>query len=496
MPDIKFLSDLEFHKLAKTGMAEGVGVRKYFIVEEKEISDEERIIEFTNSTPTQDRYHDTIDQNGWQLENFRKNPVVLWAHDYGQPPVAKSVNVWVEEGKLKSRDQFTPRDLYPFGFMVFELYKNGFLNAKSVGFQPITYAFNNETEGVEFYTQELLEHSCVPVPANPEALVSAKSMGIDLLPLKSWAEKVLDTWNEEKGIWIPKKDIETVFSLLSGKSYSTPKAEDTESKEIVTKPRGGGWDETENSWRYRVRDPEDFIQDSFRTKEIDTGVKAVFGKLKEDGEDGPMKTQTIIFDKETFPKKSDAEAWLKEHEDLTKSKEFSYLLALFTEREANVMSELANIYARLHGLGPDNTLTISFSGTDQLIAYINEEVTKQKCEQFSDQKSGRVLSEKNRTLIQSCVSQMQDAIEVLHQLLNATEPQDDDDNKEFTFDDESPEEQKSTDSTLNDEEIDLDSIAHEEKTPPDPLNINADDVKGVLGKLIDEKLRKLTGKLD
>jgi len=100
MPDIKFLSDLEFHKLAKTGQAEGVGVRKYFVVEEKEISDEERIIEFTNSTPTQDRYHDTIDQNGWQLENFRKNPVVLWAHDYSQPPVAKSVNVWVEEGKL------------------------------------------------------------------------------------------------------------------------------------------------------------------------------------------------------------------------------------------------------------------------------------------------------------------------------------------------------------------------------------------------------------
>jgi len=106
------------------------------------------------------------------------------------------------------------------------------------------------------------------------------------------------------------------------------------------------------------------------------------------------------------------------------------------------------------------------------------------------------LSEKNKTLIKTCVSQLQEAIEALNLLLSATEPQEDDDSKEFTFDDESPEEQKSTDSTLNDEEINLDSIAHEEKTPPDPLNINADDVKGVLGKLIDEKLRKLTGKLD
>jgi HK97 family phage prohead protease len=390
MPDIKFLSDLEFHKLAKAGMAEDVGVRKYFVVEEKEISDEERIIEFTNSTPTQDRYHDTIDQNGWQLENFRKNPVVLWAHDYGQPPVAKSVNVWVEEGKLKSRDQFTPRDLYPFGFMVYELYKNGFLNAKSVGFQPITYAFNNETDGVEFYTQELLEHSCVPVPANPEALVSAKSMGIDLLPLKSWAEKVLDTWNEEKGIWIPKKDIETVFSLLNGKSYSTPPAESKEDK--------------------------------------------------------PQNT------------------------DL--------------EEKTKISDELMDVCQELD----IESLAIDCTSPQELVRLIKEEVVNQK--------AGRVLSEKNKTLIKTCVSQLQEAIEALNKLLDATEPQDDDDSKEFTFDDESPEEQKSTDPTLNDEEIDLDSIAHEEKAPPDPLNINADDVKGVLGKLIDEKLRKLTGKLD
>lgn len=390
MPDIKFLSDLEFHKLAKAGMAEGVGVRKYFVVEEKEISDEERIIEFTNSTPTQDRYHDTIDQNGWQLENFRKNPVVLWAHDYGQPPVAKSVNVWVEEGKLKSRDQFTPRDLYPFGFMVYELYKNGFLNAKSVGFQPITYAFNNETDGVEYYTQELLEHSCVPVPANPEALVSAKSMGIDLLPLKSWAEKVLDTWNEEKGIWIPKKDIETVFSLLNGKSYSTPPAEPKEDK--------------------------------------------------------PQNT------------------------DL--------------EEKTKISDELMDVCQELD----IESLAIDCTSPQELVRLIKEEVVNLK--------AGRVLSEKNKTLIKTCVSQLQEAIEALNKLLDATEPQDDDDSKEFTFDDESPEEQKSTDPTLNDEEIDLGSISHEEKTPPSSLNINADDVKVVLGKLIDEKLRKLTGKLD
>lgn len=43
-----------------------------------------------------------------------------------------------------------------------------------------------------------------------------------------------------------------------------------------------GYDETENTYRFRQRDPEDFIQDSFRTITITTGIKAVVGKLKED----------------------------------------------------------------------------------------------------------------------------------------------------------------------------------------------------------------------
>ncbi|MCX7611852.1 MAG: phage portal protein [Ignavibacterium sp.] len=43
-----------------------------------------------------------------------------------------------------------------------------------------------------------------------------------------------------------------------------------------------GVDETENSYRFRQRDPEDFDPESFRTITIDTGIKAVVGKLKND----------------------------------------------------------------------------------------------------------------------------------------------------------------------------------------------------------------------
>lgn len=42
----------------------------------------------------------------------------------------------------------------------------------------------------------------------------------------------------------------------------------------------GKTDETETSFRFRQRDPNDFIDGSFRTKEIKPGVSMVFGKLK------------------------------------------------------------------------------------------------------------------------------------------------------------------------------------------------------------------------
>jgi hypothetical protein len=41
-------------------------------------------------------------------------------------------------------------------------------------------------------------------------------------------------------------------------------------------------DETDDSIRLRQRNPDDFKEGSFRTIEVDDGIKAVIGKLKED----------------------------------------------------------------------------------------------------------------------------------------------------------------------------------------------------------------------
>lgn len=152
----------------------------------------DRVVSFTVSTGTVDRDNDTILAGGWQLTNFLANPVILWAHTYDMLPIGRARSLNVSESGLAAQIEFTPAGVNPFADTVYDLVKAGFLNAASVGFKPMKYAFNETRGGVDFLEQELLEISVVPVPANPLALVEARSAGIDIAPLKAWAQSVLD----------------------------------------------------------------------------------------------------------------------------------------------------------------------------------------------------------------------------------------------------------------------------------------------------------------
>ena len=130
------------------------------------------------STEEVDRQGDIVCASGWQLENFLKNPVIPWAHDYSRPPVAKAEDVHVREGRLVFKACFPPAEDYPFADTIYRLYKGGFLRAFSVGFVPIeSEVFTREVDGrvltgTRYIRQELYEISCVSVPANPSALVA------------------------------------------------------------------------------------------------------------------------------------------------------------------------------------------------------------------------------------------------------------------------------------------------------------------------------------
>ena len=161
-----------------------------------------RLIQFKITDETVDRMSDVLKIDGWMTENFEANPVVLFGHSHYDPPVGKAVTLDVQKRKkqILSVTEFTPKDLYPMGYMMYQMYLKGFMNAVSVGFQPLEYAFvSSETDaerarkaGIDFLKHDLLEYSAVPVPANPKALVEAKGLGIDVAPLKKWAEDILD----------------------------------------------------------------------------------------------------------------------------------------------------------------------------------------------------------------------------------------------------------------------------------------------------------------
>ena len=175
---------------------DGLNPLMKFIVPERKIDEASRRITFTISTGARDRDGDIIEQAGWELGDYRKNPVVLWAHDGSSPPIARAESVAVEGSKLVSVARFPTREEYAFADTVFQLYKGGFLNATSVGFQPEELELMEGEDpgdiGFRFLRQKLMEYSAVPVPSNPEALVVARGAGIDVKPCAEWIERLLD----------------------------------------------------------------------------------------------------------------------------------------------------------------------------------------------------------------------------------------------------------------------------------------------------------------
>ena len=189
-------------------------------------------VEFVMSTSVIDRVGDTIAVDGWELDNYLKNPVILFAHDSHDLPIGKAVRVWKDEGSLRCLVKFTDKDEYERGYTVGQLVRRGYLNAGSVGFRPKEWEVaedRDESGGwfppVDFKTQELLEYSVVPVPANPEALVAAKAAGIDVESIAEWAEQTLEE-TRGRGFWMSRGDLERIWKASATRSIvSVPKEE-------------------------------------------------------------------------------------------------------------------------------------------------------------------------------------------------------------------------------------------------------------------------------
>lgn len=158
---------------------------------------EGRVVKFVFSDGSVDRYGDTIDPRGWQLDSYRSNPVVLFGHNdkTAGNVIGKCRSVRVDGAQLVGEIEFAPASANPDAEVVFQLVKGGFLSSVSVGFQPLEWSLAKDKSrlgGVDFKKQELLEVSVVPIPANANALVQARAAGIDFdrLALEQGATEV------------------------------------------------------------------------------------------------------------------------------------------------------------------------------------------------------------------------------------------------------------------------------------------------------------------
>lgn len=174
------------------------------------------------STNSVDRHGEIVDNNGWDLKAFKKNPVILWGHDHGEPAIGVSKKTWVEGTGKKAKLMIQPllHDVTEKARAIKQLVDMGVIKTLSVGFKPL-----ESPDGVTFTKNELLEVSMVNVPANADAMMMAykglKKEGFDedIIKEVGIATEVIDM------ILPLQKDIEELKTMVKAQQSVNPQNE-------------------------------------------------------------------------------------------------------------------------------------------------------------------------------------------------------------------------------------------------------------------------------
>lgn len=156
----------------------------------RKVNRDARTIDIIASDFSLDSFNTRLDPNGWDVEQFKKNPIILAHHNDRSFPVANAIpeTVRADNGKLIMRIRFPEQGTYPDADIAYELYADGFMRGVSVGFLPLTWEdteeINDSGEMIPvriFRSQKLLEVSLVSIPSNDNAMaVRAAQLGADV----------------------------------------------------------------------------------------------------------------------------------------------------------------------------------------------------------------------------------------------------------------------------------------------------------------------------
>lgn len=266
--------------------------KMFEVVEKKEINDEERSIVAWGSRPVLDRDMEKIAADAkWELDNFKKNPVLCISHDYSKLPVGKVLWTKVTSEGLRFKAQFAKT---PTGEELWTLYKDGIMNAFSIGFLPLKYTEPDMVKSGEprriYEHLELLEISCVSIPSCPAAIMEMYNDG--KIKTKDFSDVLAKIKEESHG------QIEAEEKAISENEEGTAASGDREEKEVVTKP-----ETTENYHHIPVSEGHDGHK--IRTIKVTDGIKALYCvECKE--------IKTYLFDVDKFTME-EARQWIQDH---------------------------------------------------------------------------------------------------------------------------------------------------------------------------------------
>jgi len=145
-----------------------------------------------------DRDKEVVLPKGMDWKQWRKNPVVTWAHNYKELPVGRGL--WAKKGEKNGNRGFLAKTEYIgkpeghegewFADSVWHYVKEGYLPGKSIGFIPLEVRapkedeIKNRPEMAEvnrvISKSMIIEYAVCPVQSNPDALIDTVSKGIVL----------------------------------------------------------------------------------------------------------------------------------------------------------------------------------------------------------------------------------------------------------------------------------------------------------------------------
>ena len=224
-------------------------IRKQLISKRLESDDQaDKVYSFIASTDKADRYGDIINQSGWELDSYERNPILLLNHEHNSLPIGRGKVKIAAEGLIidVEFDMEDERAAEIAGKV-----ERGFLNAVSVGFTPLKavsranlpreHAAYSDEGGSYFEKAELLEVSIVTIPANSDATaIAAKGYddqirtmiqeevqsSIKALPASAVLKHILEVREEEDSFTI-------VFAKPMSEMEEDGYKEDSEDEEMM-----------------------------------------------------------------------------------------------------------------------------------------------------------------------------------------------------------------------------------------------------------------------